>query len=283
MIDLHVHTTASDGSLSPAEIVKLAKKVGISVIGVTDHDTTAGNQEALDEGERLGVKVIPGVELSIDGFKGTVHILGYFKGKEWIALEDRLSRVKDGREERNKEICNRLRSLGFDIEYKDLIKVAGSNIVGRPHIAKVLVDKGVASNMQDAFRRYLGKGKAAYVDRYRLTAKEAISFIREAVGVSVLAHPATIKFDRRTNLDSMVKNLMEFGLEGIEAFSVEHRKEQTKNYMSLAKNFGLIITGGTDFHGDLRPGVEIGIGHGKLDVPYSSYENLRDRLNRLDQ
>lgn len=274
LIDLHTHSTASDGSMSPAEVVRLAREKGLSAIALTDHDTVDGVREALEEGKKSGVEVIPGIEISVD-FKPEMHILGYFPGiSGYTGIKKELEVVKQGREVRNKKIINRLNELGIDITLEDVKGVALGDIMGRPHIARVLVNRGFVSSIDEAFNRYLCREGLAYFKRVELKPGDGISAIRNAGGLPVLAHPVFLG-KSYGELDTLLAELKEFGLAGIEALYSENSKEDTGIFLRLAIKYELLVTGGSDFHGSFKPGIELGRGRGSLEVPYEILEKLR--------
>ncbi|WP_027627402.1 PHP domain-containing protein [Ruminiclostridium cellobioparum] len=274
LIDLHTHSTASDGSMSPAEIVRLAREKGLSAIALTDHDTVDGVEEALEEGKRSGVEVIPGIEISVD-FKPEMHILGYFPDiNGYTGIRQELEVVKQGREVRNKKIINRLNELGMDITLEEVKGVALGDIMGRPHIARVLVNRGFVSSIDEAFDRYLCREGLAYFKRVELKPENGINAIRNAGGLPVLAHPVFLG-KSHGELDTLLAELKEFGLAGIEALYSENSKEDTGNFLRLAIKYELLVTGGSDFHGSFKPGIELGRGRGRLEVPYELLEKLR--------
>ncbi|MDF2987653.1 MAG: putative metal-dependent phosphoesterase, family [Eubacterium sp.] len=274
LIDLHSHSIASDGSMSPAELVRGAQKQGLYAIALTDHDTVDGIAEALEEGKRIGIEVIPGIEISVD-YKPEMHILGYFMDvKSYPAIRNELEVIKIGREERNKKIINKLNELGMTITMEEVKKVALGDITGRPHIAKVLVIKGYVKSIDDAFDKYLCKGGLAYFKRFELKPEEGIKAIRNAGGIPVLAHPVFLR-KSYDELDKLLAELKGYGLAGIEALYSENSKADTGSFLRLAIKYDLIVTGGSDFHGSFKPGLELGKGRGKLEVPYELLEKLR--------
>ena len=273
-IDLHVHTTASDGTMSPAALVQHAKDKGLRIIAITDHDTVEGIAEGLQEGRKLGLEVISGVELSVDFPKGTMHVLGYYIDHTNAELLDKLTIVQQARAERNLKIIEKLRDLGVDIDISEIKEAPEHGQIGRPHFAYALVQKGHAQNIQDAFDRYLGKGGPAYVEKFRFSPQEAMSIIHTAGGITVLAHPFTLNQPQQRDLEEVIVKLKAQGLDGIEVFYPEHSEGQTKVYRTLAKKHGLVLTGGSDFHGFNRDAVDIGEGYG--DKAFS--HNLLDEL-----
>ncbi len=275
MIDLHTHSTASDGTLSPEALVELAAERGLSAIALTDHDTVAGVAPAQERGKALGVEVVPAVELgaSLDGV-GEIHLLGYFIDIKNKTLRDRLAWLRDERRSRGRKIVERLKDMGVSISVEQVEKIAKVGSVGRPHIARALVENGHVASMKEAFERYLKSTGPAYVKRELLNADEAIGLVREAGGVAVLAHPCTLgRKDRE--LPWVLQSLMAMGLEGIEVFYSQHTSEQVWQYEELAQRFGLLVTGGSDFHGANKPEIELGRGHTTMQVPAKMLASLR--------
>jgi len=273
-IDLHAHTTASDGSLSPEDLVRHAKRQGVSALAVTDHDTVAGLSRALAEGERLGVEIIPGIEISCLYEDVELHILGYFINKEEPLLEHTLATYRASREDRNPRIVQRLRELGCELTYEEVKAFAGAAIIGRPHIAQVLLHKGYVKSVAEAFDRFLGDGGPAYVARVLPTPAEAIGLIRQAGGVPVLAHPVYTS-RLKEPFDQVCATLKAFGLLGLETIYSSHTQQQTDRYRTVAREQGLLVTGGSDFHGDSKPNILAGTGYGNLAVPADLLEPMR--------
>jgi predicted metal-dependent phosphoesterase TrpH len=274
-VDLHIHSTASDGSLNPVEIIQTAKKAGLRAIAITDHDTIEGSVEALGHQNSSGVEILPGIEISASFNPGTMHILGYLMRLDGNAFLRTLTVVQEARANRNLEIIKRLQDVGVDITYDEVFKVSGGGQVGRPHIAQVLVRKGVVRSIDEAFHKLLKKGRPTYVERYRLLPVEAIQTILGAGGVPVLAHPFTLGTKTEGDLDGLLADLKQAGLKGLEVYYPAHGPELTARYERLAHRHGLLVTGGTDFHGAVDPGVHIGIGRGDLRVPYRLVEELK--------
>jgi predicted metal-dependent phosphoesterase TrpH len=241
--DLHVHTTYSDGTYTPAEIVKKAKEAGLTAVSVTDHDEVRGIAEALEEGLREEVKVVPGVELTTELPHTEVHILGYFIDYKSKKLSKVLSTIRDSRHERIKRICKKLQALGIKIEAEEVFHLAGKGSVGRPHVARVLIAKEVVDTVKDAFLKFLVPGAPAYEAHYKLSPEEAIGLVKEAKGVPVFAHPGV------SNCDELVPTFLSYGLKGIEVYYPVHDQRMETRYLAMAKKYGLIATGGTDFHG----------------------------------
>lgn len=279
-VDLHVHTSASDGVLTPSEIVRYAKSKGLQTIAITDHDTIEGLEEGLLEGEKIGFEVIPGIEISAEHSPGSMHLLGYFLDIHHPLLRGKLDYLQKARAERNPKIIENLNRLGVRIDYAEVVKASGGGQVGRPHFAQVLLEKGYVRSFQEAFERFLKKGAPAYVDKVRFKPKEAISFIREAGGVAVLAHPKTLGMNGSIALEKIVFELMGDGLKGIEVFYPEHSPLEVAQFKVLAERYGLLLTGGTDYHGIEKEELDLGVGRGGMRLPYSLVEGLKASRDR---
>ena len=280
-IDLHIHSTASDGSFSPLEIIEAARKIGLRAVAITDHDTVDGSAEALSFSHSHSIEILSGIEISADFPRGTMHILGYLIRVDDSDLRRTLETVQDARAKRNLKIVGKLQDLGVDIRYDEVIEVSGGGQVGRPHIAQVLVHKGVVQSLDEAFKKLLRKGGAAYVSRYRLLPAEAIQMILRAGGVPVLAHPFTLNAKNETELESILVDLKQAGLKGVEVYNPEHSPEHKNHYERLALRHGMLLTGGTDFHGTAKPGVQLGIGKGNLRIPYRLVEELKKSIVKV--
>ena len=278
MMDLHTHTTHSDGSTSPTELVSLAAGNGARAVAVTDHDTVSGLAEGRQAADKAGVEFVNGVEISAEFSPGTMHILGYFINEEACDLQSKLLELKQARERRNPEIALKLRRLGFEVSYDEVAALAGNGVVGRPHFARVLVKKGYAASIQDAFDRFLAKGAPAYEEKLRLSPEQAISLIHRAGGVAVLAHPYQLKLGSMEETEELVSRLSEIGLDGIEAIYSRHTPEQRRLYSEMARRIGLGTTGGSDFHGTYKPDIAVVRGTGGLSVPYSLLDDLKKRV-----
>jgi hypothetical protein len=282
-IDLHVHSTASDGSLTPSDILAMAVQSGLRAIAITDHDTLDGSVEAVRGGIPAPLQFLTGIEISADappGFRlnGSVHILGYGIDPENATLNALLGVLKTARENRNPQIIARLNALGMPLSMAALDDIVGHAIAGRPHIAQLMVKKGFADSINDAFDRFLGKNKPAYIDKYRVPMAEAIEAINAAGGMAVLAHPYLNGIADPEQFETFLLTLMPMGLQGIEAIYPDHPEHITETYCRLADKYGLLVTGGTDFHGDVTPGIQMGVGNGDFHVPYSLFEALATRL-----
>jgi predicted metal-dependent phosphoesterase TrpH len=281
LIDLHTHTTASDGSLTPAELVAMAAQAGLKALAVTDHDTVDGLAEALEAGRRAGLEVVPGVEISVQGGPtGSMHMLGLLVDHGHPGLVEGLKRLQRARAERNPKIVQKFNALGIPLTMEEVAAHAGGELVGRPHFAQALLKRGIVRDRGEAFARYLGAGAPAYVAKYRFSPAEGMAMIRAAGGVPVLAHPGMLKL-ATGDLEKLVRELMRDGLEGIEALYSEHDQALRNWLTSLAARLGLVISGGTDFHGLAKPDIRLGLGRGDLRVPPGVLAGLKQRRERL--
>jgi hypothetical protein len=280
-VDLHVHTWASDGSLSPTACVDEAARLGLAALAVTDHDTVAGNAEAMARGAERGVEAVPGVELSATLGHWAVHILGYWPDPAADALRAVLARLVEGRRERNPQILDRLSALGLPVAAEEVAAEAGGDVVGRPHIAAVMLRRGHVASFQEAFSRYLSRGARAYVPRWKPTAADAIAALRAARAVPVLAHPGAMGGANADEVAAVVVQLVRVGLCGLEVLYPTHDPGQVAAYTRIARQHGLVATGGTDFHGASKPEIQMGSGTGRLRVPASFLDALRDARARL--
>ncbi len=277
MIDLHVHTAASDGTVSPAGVVRLAADRGITAVAVTDHDTVAGLGEAMEESTRSHVEIVPGVEISAEWDKGILHILGFFVDRTDPDLLQTLDYLKRGREERTVRILSKLARLGIEIRREEVAAESGCGVPGRPHIARVMVKMGFVAEMQEAFDRYLRRGAPAYAKKPKLDPVEALRTITRAGGLPVMAHPYSVLSGDSEGLGEVVKRLKEHGLQGLEAYYPEHTPAQTQTYLELADRYHLVATGGTDFHGANKPGIQLGLIPEQGPLPYRLLVNLKRR------
>ena len=273
-IDLHLHTRYSDGSLTPAEVVDLAHQAGVTAMAITDHDIVDGIPHAMEAATKLDIEVIPGVELSSCFNEQELHVLGYFFDWQNPTFRENLAEQRRSRQIRNPQTIERLKALGLELSEDEVKAKAGSDSIGRPHIAQVLVDKGYVRDIQEAFDRYLKEGAPAYVPRTLADTREVIAWIRNAGGVPVLAHPTWTRCQGES-LYRLCACLKEAGLLGLEVFYSSHNRRQTSQYLELAKQLDLLITGGSDFHGAANPAIQVGRGKGNLKVPAALLEPLR--------
>ena len=276
MIDLHCHSVFSDGSNTPEELVVLAEQGGLSALALTDHDTTAGIPRLMAAGAESSVKTIPGIELSAEFANTPLHILGYFFDVENDELQAALEWVRAGRAERNVQMLEKLNALGYRLTMEDVRRHAGDELVGRPHFASALMEAGHFKHPNKIYRQLLGKGKAAYVNRRRLSAERCVELICGAGGVAVIAHPGQMK-QTRTKLRQLIRGLKEHGLGGLEVLHPSHKSHQVYSYEQLCAELDLAPTGGTDFHGALTPDLSLGIGFGTMQIPDSLVAGLLKR------
>ena len=267
LVDLHVHSTASDGKLIPEAIVRKAAELGLRVISLTDHDSIAGIVPALKAVKAFpGLTFIPGVEISTDLADGEVHILGYFIDYTDPALEKSLEKFRDSRFGRGRGMVEKLAALGIDIDWSRVQEIAGDGAIGRPHIARAMLEKGYITTFEEAFDKYIGHGGPAYVEREKMTPEEAVALIVRSKGLPVLAHPFTVK-----DPEAMVRQLKPAGLVGIEAYYKDNTAAETEATLKLAKKYGLIPTGGTDYHG-IGDSSEVRLGG--VEVPMAAAQRL---------
>ncbi|MFA5042611.1 MAG: PHP domain-containing protein [Kiritimatiellia bacterium] len=275
MIDLHTHSTFSDGSLTPEQLVREAERVRLSALALTDHDSIDGLERFMAACAKGIVRGVPGVEISVDCNPGdaTMHILGYFIDPANAELNEHVNRLRDGRRHRNEEILKRLNAMGLMLTMNEIASFAGENNVGRLHFAQALLARGYVRTTQEAFDKYLAKGKAGYANRLRFKPLGGVEMIRKAGGIAVLAHPFTLNLGKQALADC-VGELVQGGLQGIEIYYPQHSPKMVRQYLDLAAQFHLIATGGTDFHGKPMPDVKLGRGFGVLDVPNTVLEQL---------
>lgn len=287
-IDLHIHSTASDGTLTPAELLARARDLGVEAISITDHDCVDGSREALSLGVPPELGFVTGVEISASPppfleSPGSFHILGYAIDPDHPGLCMALAQLQSARRNRNPKILERLRRLGIDIAIETVHEAAGQGQTGRPHIARVMVENGFCGSIDEAFDRYLGTGRPAYVEKKRIACGDAIEMIRAAGGIAVLAHPGLLKPLPKNRLEALVARLVDMGIGGIEAFYPSHCLPDTACFIEMAEHHGLVVTGGTDFHGDIKPNIEMGSGAGDFDVSYEFFRLLMQRADGAER
>lgn len=272
-IDLHSHTTASDGALSPTHLVKKAHSVGLTALAITDHDTVEGLEEARAEAVRVGMRIVSGVEFGIEVGGTEVHMLGYlFDDKDPVLLE-KLSVLQDGRRNRGKKMVGKLRDLGINITWAQVAEIAGDGSIGRPHVAQALIERGYATTIDEAFKKYISRGRPAFVERAQLALEECIDLVHQAGGVAVLAHPTFVK-----DVEHVLPRLVSAGLDGIETYYGRYTDETIAAIEKLARKHNLITTGGSDFHGlDALSHAELG----SVDVPVKCLEELERRATHF--
>jgi 3',5'-nucleoside bisphosphate phosphatase len=272
LIDLHSHTNESDGTFSPGQLIREAVCAGIGVLGITDHDTFAGYDQALPLAREAGVELVCGIELSTKLKGHSVHLLGYFLGDDQLpGFRGWVLEMQASRRERNVRLVARLRELGFEITLEEA-EARGRGMTGRPHFAQLMVEKGYVADFRQAFDEYLDESAKGYVFRHEPRFSEGVARIRAAGGIASLAHPTRVKAD----VPAILPELRDAGLNAIEAYHSDHTRRDTELYLDLAKRHGLLVTGGSDFHGAVKPGVTLGTGcAGNLHIPSDLVEKLR--------
>jgi predicted metal-dependent phosphoesterase TrpH len=272
LIDLHSHTDESDGTYTPSQLVEAARAGGVQTLGITDHDTFAGYDEAIPAAASAGVDLVCGIELSTKLHGHSVHLLGYFfKTAGLTSLRDWVLDMQASRRERNIRLAARLRELGLDVTIEEA-EARGRGMTGRPHFAQILVEKGYVANLRMAFDEYLDESAKGYVHRREPQFAEAVERIRNAGGIASLAHPVRVAGD----VPALLPELRGDGLNAIEAYHSDHGPREVELYLGLAEKHGLLVTGGSDFHGAVKPGVRLGTGcDGNLRVPREALERLR--------
>ncbi|HET6320407.1 MAG TPA: PHP domain-containing protein [Chloroflexota bacterium] len=278
-VDLHTHTTASDGTFTPAELVVEAQRVRLDVLAICDHDSTEGIAPALAANSNGALQVIAGVEVNTDVPGGEVHVLGYFKQAPQGAMQALLARLREGRYQRARGMADKLAALGTPIAFERVVEIAGGGSIGRPHVARAIVEAGHAATVGEAFERFIGRHGPAYVERLKLSPAEAARAIRDSGGVPVLAHPFTFDLNgtllKSVHPEQLVPELVKAGLGGIETYYYRYPGDAIVSLLRLAEKFGLIATGGSDFHGSIKPGQ----GLGSVFVPWDSVERLNRALD----
>lgn len=273
-VDLHVHSTKSDGTYTPTELVNYALEKGLTAFALTDHDTIDGIEEALEAAKNKPITVIPGIEYSTEYLNRDVHIVGLFIDYKAPVFLEYLNRFQQSRTDRNYKLCTNLRGANIDITYEALLEMFPDAVITRAHYAKYLLTKGYVKSMKEAFDRYLGDHTPYFVHREKITPQEVIEVTLKAGGVPVLAHPTLYKLGKE-QLDILVATLVEHGLKGIECVYSTYTPQEERQTKALAAKYNLIPSGGSDFHGDNKPGLDLGVGYGKLYVPEEYMENLK--------
>ncbi len=276
-VDLHTHSDVSDGSASPSRIIDLAVAARLTAVALTDHDTLAGIDEARSRADELGIRLIPGVELSCEWDQGGCHMVVLWLEPGSGPLQDRLADLQVARDGRNDRILARLADFGIDITAEELAAQSGGGVTGRPHIAALMVAKGAVGSVRQAFDEYLGNGKPAYVGRERLTPDEAIALAEASGAVTVLAHPHTLGLENAAEFRDALGDMGETGLSGMECWYGEYSPAYRKSMVSVARSHELVPSGGSDFHGTYKPGLSLGTGRGDLVVPDHVLDELEAR------
>jgi len=270
MVDLHCHSTTSDGALSPTKLVREAKKCGLKYLALTDHDTIDGFKEAYEEGKKIGVEVIPSIEISASYKDRDIHVLGYFLDINDDIFLNKIREITEERINRTHRSVKLLNENRIDITYEDVANESDTNFVGRLHIAKALIKRGTVFTIKEAFEKYLGDGKLAYIPKSNISASEAIKLISNNGGVPVIAHPHLISLPEKEK-EILIENFINEGLKGIECYYPKMKKEDKTKWVNFCKKHNLITTGGSDFHGLNREGIELNI----LNLSEEIYHSLR--------
>jgi len=278
-VDLHCHSTASDGTFSPAEVVRLAAHNNLSAIALTDHDTIGGVAEAASEAKTLDIDFLPGIEISAEyPSPGTMHILGYGVDPDSSMLKNLTTQLIAGRDNRNPQIIAKLNELGVAVTMAEWEAQANGGVLGRPQLAAILLRKGYVNSIKQAFDKFIGQGAPAYADKERLTTARALEMIRESGGLPVLAHPIQLRTENDAQLDTVVKGLVDLGLAGIEVLHSDHDAIWVEKCTKLAQRYKLLQTGGSDFHGANKKDTDLGSAHGRK-IPRAYFDELVERLS----
>ena len=279
IIDLHTHSTASDGTYTPAEVAKLASAIGLSAIALTDHDTIDGLQEFQETGREFGLETIPGIEFAAlwpKYHRPEIHIVGLGFDPSHPLLLERMKDIRESRDIRNQKMCEKLSSIGLHITIDEVNANAGGDIITRAHFANVLLQKGYIRKKEDAFSRYISPGLPGYVEREFLTPELCIRTIKEAGGAAVLAHPTLYNLSAE-QIEELCAELKDYGLDGIECQYSTYSSQETRMITAIAEKYGLLPSGGSDFHGKNKPNIHLGSGKSNLAIPYSFWEELKKR------
>ncbi len=273
-IDLHTHSSCSDGSVPPEDLPAEAKRAGVSAVALCDHDSVRGIAPALKAGEECGMEVIPGVELSTEYGTAEIHVVGLFIDPANEALLASLQAFRDNRDGRNRKMIDRLREAGFDITAEAVYERNPGAVIARPHIARYLVETGQAPDVQSVFDHYIAQGASCYVERYKITPVEGVKLIHEAGGLSILAHPCLYKISREELL-ALIGEMKDAGLDGIEALYSRNKGTDEADFIRIAGDYDLLLSGGSDFHGASKPDIQIGTGCGDLCIPYKLLDIMK--------
>lgn len=279
LIDLHVHSTVSDGTLSPSELALYAHSKELSAIALTDHDTVAGIDECIQKGNELGLTIVPGIECSADYCGKEVHILGYYINHHDSEFIAQLEALINAREKRNEMMVQKLSEIGCPIDLDELIMEAGKDaVITRAHIAKALLKKGYIHELSEAFTKYIGNGKPCFVPKARFTTNQCINLIHGAGGLAVLAHPMLYGYSR-SEVTQLLRSLKDAGLDGVECLYSTHSQDDTAHLLQVCSNLKLLPTGGSDFHGTNKPNLDLGCGYGKLSIPFKFLKAMKQHLD----
>lgn len=285
VVDFHMHTTHSDGTFSPEDLIRACKEKNLSCVSVTDHDTMSSFDACQDEACKQGIELVPGIEISAVFEPGTMHILGYFLDRNNPELKTALEEIQEIRRGRSAWMIKKLNEAGIDITLTEVQKEALQGVaadlkqIGRPHFAKVLVKKHAVKDTQEAFKKYLGKGCPAYLDTQKLSPEEAVSLINRAGGIASIAHPKQMKTDDAVT-EKEIQKLVDCGLGGLEVYNSCQDIEENAVYLKMAKKYNLVPTGGSDFHGNAKPGVQLGFAGAGIQMGYDMVDALREKITR---
>ena len=291
IVDLHVHSNKSDGSFSPSQLVDLAISKGLSAFALTDHDTTEGLEEAIQAAQKYNnslinnekngkpLEVIPGIEFSTEYMGKDIHIIGLFIEYNSPIFKEKIKEFVDARIERNRKMCEGLASAGIDITYEKLLEEFPCCIITRSHYAKYLLNHGYTTSMPEAFERYIGDHAPYFVPREKITPVQAVELINQVNGIAILAHPILYRMSKN-NLEKLVSSLKDAGLSGIEAVYSTYTQGEELQIRKLASKYQLLISGGSDFHGTIKPKLELATGYGKLFIPEEILDNLRNEVKK---
>ncbi|HNX22784.1 MAG TPA: PHP domain-containing protein [Spirochaetota bacterium] len=273
MIDLHCHTTASDGIKTPSELIDFAIEKNVGILAVTDHDTVSGLEEAVNYASGKDFVLIPGIEFSIDYQGGSFHLVGLYIDHLYTPLIEKTLHLQDVRDKRIYRIIDDLEKHGIEIPVEDVLNESAGGAIGRPHVARVLVKHGYANNINEVFKKYLVKGKPGYVRKERIKLEEAVSLIKGAGGISIIAHPVSLNYKNIPEFETILKGFIDAGVEGIEAYSSMHKTSEINDFLELAQKYNLIISGGSDYHGDKDE--KIGYYFPTKPIPYEIYDRIK--------
>jgi len=273
IIDLHCHTTASDGIKTPSELIDFAIEKNVGILAITDHDTVSGLEEAVNYASGREFVLIPGIEFSIDYQGGSFHLVGLHVDHRYTPLIEKTLHLQDVRDKRIYRIIDDLEKHKIEIPVEDVLRESAGGAIGRPHVARVLVKHGYANNINEVFKKYLVKGKPGYVKKERIALEEAISLIKGAGGISIIAHPVSLNYKNMAEFESILKKFVDAGVDGIEAYSSMHKNSEIDDFIELAAKYNLIVSGGSDYHGDKDE--KIGYYHPSKPIPYEIYERIR--------
>lgn len=279
-VDLHTHSNKSDGSLSPTELVFLADHIGLKAIALTDHDTVEGLDEAIAASRQCNVELVPGVELSCDRNGKDVHIVGLYIDYKNQDFVNELKEFVNSREIRNKKMCKALTDFGMPIDYDELLSFCKESVITRAHFARLLLAKGYIKSLKEAFDRYIGDDCPCYIPREKVSPARGIELIKKAGGIPILAHPLLLKMGKDA-LDNVVSEMKEYGIMGLEAMYCTYTPSDEREMTALAKKYDLLLSGGSDFHGEAKPGLELGKGYGRLYIPEQILDTIKEARKTL--